>query len=176
MEVKILDKTFKPYLSDKEIESRVFEVSKKIERDYKDRNPFFIAILNGSFMFASDLVKNIRLDCEVEFMKVSSYEGTSSTGLVREMIGLSKSIEGRDVIVIEDIVDTGHTLHYIKEELEKMNPASLALTTLLYKPEAFEHSYALDYIGFEIPNKFIVGYGLDYDGYGRNLKEIYQIV
>lgn len=176
MEVKILDKIFKPYLSDKEIESRVFEVSKKIERDYKDRNPFFIAILNGSFMFASDLVKNIRLDCEVEFMKVSSYEGTSSTGLVREMIGLSKSIEGRDVIVIEDIVDTGHTLHYIKEALEKMNPASLALTTLLYKPEAFEHSYALDYVGFEIPNKFIVGYGLDYDGYGRNLKEIYQIV
>lgn len=176
MEVKILDKIFKPYLSDKEIESRVFELSKKIERDYKDRNPFFIAILNGSFMFASDLIKNIKLDCEIEFMKVSSYEGTASSGTIREMIGLSKSIEGRDVIVIEDIVDTGHTLHYIKEELEKMNPASLALTTLLYKPEAFEHSYALDYVGFEIPNKFIVGYGLDYDGYGRNLKEIYQIV
>lgn len=176
MEVKILDKIFKPYLSDKEIESRVFELSKKIERDYKDRNPFFIAILNGSFMFASDLIKNIKLDCEIEFMKVSSYEGTASSGTIREMIGLSKSIEGRDVVVIEDIVDTGHTLHYIKEELEKMNPASLALTTLLYKPEAFEHSYALDYVGFEIPNKFIVGYGLDYDGYGRNLKEIYQIV
>ena len=118
MEVKILDKTFKPYLSDKEIESRVFELSKKIERDYKDRNPFFIAILNGSFMFASDSVKNVKLDCEIEFMKVSSYEGTASTGLVREMIGLNKSIEGRDVIVIEDIVDTGHTLHYIKNELE----------------------------------------------------------
>ena len=176
MEVKILDKIFKPYLSDKEIESRVFELSKKIERDYKDRNPFFLAILNGSFMFASDLIKNIKLDCEIEFMKVSSYEGTASSGTIREMIGLSKSIEGRDVVVIEDIVDTGHTLHYIKEELEKMNPASLALTTLLYKPEAFEHSYALDYVGFEIPNKFIVGYGLDYDGYGRNLKEIYQIV
>jgi hypoxanthine phosphoribosyltransferase len=109
-------------------------------------------------------------------MKVKSYEGTSSTGIIREMIGLSKSIEGRDVIVIEDIVDTGHTLHYIKEELEKMSPASLAFTTLLHKPEAFEHNYVLDYIGFEIPNKFIVGYGLDYDGYGRNLKEIYQII
>lgn len=174
--IQIKDKKFEPYLSAKEIDKAVTAVAEKINKDFKGEKVLFLAILNGSFMFASDLLKKIDLECEISFVKVASYSGTSSTGKVKKLIGLMQSLEGRNVIVIEDIIDTGNTLDKLLPTLEAEEPKSLKLCSLLFKPEAFKADFDIHYIGKEIPNKFILGYGLDYDEMGRNLADIYQII
>lgn len=170
------DKTFETYLSEDIIQSRIRELGAQISAEYAGRRPLFVAILNGSFMFAADLFKSLSIEAEICFIKLSSYKGTQTTGKVITAIGLDDDLFGRDVILIEDIVDTGKTLHHFLPRLIHQQPSSLRMATLLHKPEATEHPLTLDYVGFAIPNKFVVGYGLDYDGLGRNLKEIYQLV
>jgi hypoxanthine phosphoribosyltransferase len=173
--IKVLDKTFGPYLSEQEIQSKISGLAEQINRDYADQKPLFIAILNGSFMFASDLFKHLTIDAEICFIKLASYKGMKSSGHVVTAIGLDQDLYNRDVVIVEDIVDTGKTLSEFLPKLEHQQPRSLKIVTLLHKPEATKFPLQLDYIGFSIPNKFVVGYGLDYDGFGRNLKEIYQL-
>jgi hypoxanthine phosphoribosyltransferase len=174
--IKVHDKEFVPYLTSKEIDEQVARVAAEINRDYKDKRPLFIAILNGAFIFAADLFKQINIEAEIAFIKLASYKGVKSTGKVITAIGLDADIYGRDVIIIEDIVDTGKTLFQFLPQLEHQHPASLKIASLLHKPEAMVHPIKIDYLGFTIPNKFVLGYGLDYDGLGRNIKEIYQLV
>ncbi len=175
-EVKLGDKTFVPYLTEEKIAAAVKVVAKQINADYVGKNPLFLVILNGSFLFAADLLRAIDSEgCEVSFVKFSSYEGTESTGKVKELIGLNEHLDGRDVIIVEDIVDTGNTIVQMMDDLAKRNPASVRIAALLFKPEAYKKDVKIDYVGMEIPNAFIVGYGLDYDGLGRNLKDIYVI-
>jgi hypoxanthine phosphoribosyltransferase len=173
--IKVHDKEFEIYLSEHDIQEKIKELAKQLENDYKDKNPLFIAILNGSFMFASDIFKNLNIDAEICFIKLASYKGMKSTGNVITAIGLDKDLYNRHVIIIEDIVDTGKTLYNFLPKLQHQQTASLKIVTLLHKPEATTFPLTIDYIGFSIPNKFVVGYGLDYDGLGRNLKEIYQL-
>ncbi len=175
-QIKLHDKEFETYLAEEVIQQRIKELGLKISEDYAGRRPLFVAILNGSFMFASDLFKYLQIEAEICFIKLSSYKGTQSSGKVITTIGLDDDLFGRDVILVEDIVDTGRTLHNFLPRLIHQQPRSLKLATLLHKPEATEFPLSLDYVGFTIPNKFVVGYGLDYDGLGRNLKEIYQLV
>lgn len=175
-EIKVRDKSFETYLSEETIQKRIAEMAAEINRDYEGKMPLFIAILNGSFMFATDLFKHLTIDAEICFIKLVSYKGMKSTGHITTAIGLDQDLFGRDVIIIEDIVDTGKTLGYFLPKLEHQQPASLKIAALLHKPEATVHPITIDYTGFSIPNKFVVGYGLDYDGCGRNLKEIYQVV
>jgi hypoxanthine phosphoribosyltransferase len=174
--ITIHDKEFIPYLTASEIEKQVARVAAEINKDYEGKNPLFIAVLNGSFIFAADLFKQISIAAEISFIKLVSYKGVKSTGKVITSIGLDIDLHGRDVIIIEDIVDTGKTLFQFLPQLEHTNPASLKIASLLHKPEAMIHPIKIDYLGFTIPDKFVVGYGLDYDGLGRNIKEIYQIV
>ena len=174
--ISVHDKEFIPYLTSAEIEVQVQRVADEINRDYAGKKPLFVAILNGAFMFASDLFKKIKLKTETCFIKFASYKGVKSTGKVITAIGLDTDLFGRDVIIVEDIVDTGKTLFQFLPQLEHQNPASLKVASLLHKPEASVHPIKIDYLGFTIPNKFVVGYGLDYDGLGRNIKEIYQLV
>ncbi|UAY55000.1 hypoxanthine phosphoribosyltransferase [Arachidicoccus terrestris] len=173
--VQIHDKSFIPYLSEAQIKEKIKVMAAGISKDYADKKPLFIAILNGAFMFASDLFKELTIDAEISFIKLASYSGTKSTGNVLTAIGLDTDINGRHVIIIEDIVDTGKTLSSFLPQLEHQSPASIKLAALLNKPEATTHPVKIDYLCFSIPNKFVVGYGLDYDGLGRNLKEIYQL-
>jgi hypoxanthine phosphoribosyltransferase len=173
--VKLHDKTFVPYLSENQIREAVLKLAKELNEDYRGKNPLFVAVLNGVFMFASDLMKELCLDCEISFVKVASYEGTHTTGTVRELIGLGDSIKGRHLIILEDIVDTGTTLYQVLPGLLDQQPASLEIATLLFKPEAIKYDLPLKYVGMEIPQGFIVGYGLDYDGLGRNLRAIYKV-
>jgi hypoxanthine phosphoribosyltransferase len=173
--IKVHDKEFEIYLSEHDIQEKIKELAKQLENDYKDKNPLFIAILNGSFMFASDIFKNLNIDAEICFIKLASYKGMKSTGNVITAIGLDQDLYNRHVIIIEDIVDTGKTLYNFLPKLQHQQTASLKIVTLLHKPEATTFPLTIDYIGFSIPNKFVVGYGLDYDGLGRNLKEIYQL-
>lgn len=176
-QVKLKDKEFRVSISSEKIQEAVEQVAKKINSDYKGKNiPLFISILNGSFMFTADLFKHIDFVCEVTFLKLTSYKGTASTGAVRQLIGVNEAIEGRDVIVLEDIVDTGITLEQILGQLKSFEPASVRVATLLFKPEAYLKDLTIDYIGMEIPNDFIIGYGLDYDGLGRNLADIYTLI
>ena len=170
------DKEFKPYLTAQEIHERIKTIAGKINADYAGKRPLFIAILNGSFMFASDLFKEIHIEAEICFIKLASYKGMKSSGKVVTSIGLEEDIFGKEVVIVEDIVDTGKTLHRFLPKLFHQQPHSLKIATLLHKSEATEYPLKLDYIGFDIPNKFVVGYGLDYDGLGRNLKEIYQVM
>jgi hypoxanthine phosphoribosyltransferase len=174
--MKVLDLTFTDYLSAQQIAERVSALGAEINADFENKNPLFLCILNGSFMFASDLYKNITTPSEISFVKLASYKGTTSTGTVVNMIGLDKDLYQRHVVIIEDIVDTGKTLFEFLPTIQHQQPASITICTLLQKPEALKHDLDVKYIGFAIPNKFVVGYGLDYDGYGRNLPEIYQIV
>ncbi len=174
--VKVHDKTFETYLDEATILQRVKELSEKISADYAGKKPLFIAILNGSFMFASDLFKQLNIEAELCFIKLASYKGMKSSGNVVTSIGLEDDLYGKDVVIVEDIVDTGKTLHDFLPKLEHQQPNSLKIVTLLHKSEATAHPLKLDYVGFDIPTKFVVGYGLDYDGLGRNLKEIYQVV
>lgn len=174
--VKVHDKHFEVYLSEEKIQIRIRELAAAINQDYAGKKPLFIAILNGSFMFASDLFKHLNIEAELCFIKLASYKGMKSSGNVVTSIGLEDDLFGKDVIIVEDIVDTGKTLHNFLPKLEHQQPRSLKIATFLHKPEATAFPLTLDYVGFEIPNKFVVGYGLDYDGLGRNLKEIYQLV
>jgi hypoxanthine phosphoribosyltransferase len=174
--VKVHDKSFEIYLSEETILKRIKELAAQINKDYTGKRPFFVAILNGSFMFASDLFKQLTIDAELCFIKLASYKGMRSSGNVVTSIGLDDDLFGKDVIIVEDIVDTGKTLHNFLPRLMHQQPRSLKIATLLHKSEATQFPLTLDYIGFDIPNKFVVGYGLDYDGLGRNFKEIYQVV
>jgi len=174
--IKVHDKNFETFLSEETIQKRVKEIATAINTDYKGKKPLFIGILNGSFMFASDLFKNLTVDAEICFIKLISYQGTKSTGNVVTSIGLMEDLHGRDVVLIEDIVDTGKTLHDFLPGLLHQQPASMKIAALLHKPDATAFPLTIDYLAFSIPNKFVIGYGLDYDGLGRNLKEIYQLI
>lgn len=176
MVIQVLDKKFQPYIKAGEIQEQINKLAQQINQDYADKKPLFIAILNGSFMFASDLFKELTIDAEICFIKLASYKGTKSTGNVITSIGLDMPLTDRHVIIVEDIVDTGKTLHEFLPQLVSQQPASLKIAALLHKPEALKHPLSIDYIGFNVPNKFLLGFGLDYDGLGRNLKEIYQLV
>jgi hypoxanthine phosphoribosyltransferase len=173
--IKVHDKSFETYLSEETILQRVKEIGAAISKDYAGKRPLFIAILNGSFMFASDLFKQLTIEAELCFIKLASYKGLKSSGNVVTSIGLEDDLFGKEVIIVEDIVDTGKTLHNFLPKLMHQQPKSLKIATFLHKSEATEYPLELNYIGFDIPNKFVVGYGLDYDGLGRNLKEIYQL-
>ncbi len=174
--IHVHDKQFRPYISQEEIAAQVQKIARDMERDYAGKTPLFIPVLNGSFMFAADLFKALNLPAEICFIKLASYKGTRSSGQVITSIGLDIDLFGRDVIILEDIIDTGKTMTLFLPQLLHQQPASLKICTLLHKPEAAIYPVAIDYRGFVIPDKFVVGYGLDYDGLGRNLKEIYQLV
>ena len=173
--IRVHDKEFEPYISAATLNARIQELAASINRDFDGRKPLFIAILNGSFMFASDLFKFITIDAEICFIKLASYKGTKSSGHVITAIGLDVDIIGRDIIILEDIVDTGKTLNEFLPQIHHQQPASVSLVALLHKPDATVYPVKIDYLGFSIPNKFVVGYGLDYDGLGRNIKELYRL-
>ncbi len=175
-EIQLKDKRFAIEISEDHILKQVRRVAEKINNDLVGKKPLFLVVLNGAFMFASDLMKNIDIDCEISFVKLSSYQGTQSTEKVKELIGLNENLKGRTVVIVEDIVDTGITMEGIINDLHKKGVAETRIATLLFKPKAFQKSYKVDYIGMEIPNDFIVGYGLDYDGLGRNFRDIYKIM
>ncbi len=170
------NRKFAPYISAKEIGEQIKKLASQINNDYAGKKPLFIAILNGSFMFASDLFKEVSIEAEICFIKLASYKGTKSTGNVITSIGLDEPLTDRHVIIVEDIVDTGKTLSEFLPQLYNQQPASLRIAALLHKPEALVHPLQIDYLGFSVPNKFLLGYGLDFDGLGRNIPEIYQLV
>jgi hypoxanthine phosphoribosyltransferase len=170
------DKKFKPYIHADVINERIKILAEEISADYNGKLPLFIAILNGSFMFASDLFKYISIEAEISFIKLASYKGTKSTGNVITSIGLDEPLKGRHVIIIEDIVDTGKTLSQFLPQLFDQQPASLKIASLLHKPDALVHPINIDYLGFSVPNKFLLGFGLDYDGLGRNSADIYELI
>lgn len=173
--VKIRDREFELFLSQEQIEEAIKKIAKQISDDLKDRDPLFICVLNGSFMFASELMKHVNIPSELSFVRMSSYQGTTSSGKIKEIYGLEEDIKGRTVVIVEDIVDTGHTMALMLDQLTCDEPADIKVATLLLKPDALKEKVPLDYVALEIPNDFIVGYGLDYDGYGRNLPNIYKI-
>ena len=173
--MKIKDKEFSIYIDQNKIEKRIAELAEEINQDYENRTPLFVAILNGSFMFAADLMKHVNIPAEISFIKLSSYSKTHSSGKVKELVGLDENIFGRNLIIIEDIVDTGLTIQHLLEELQELGPKSIEIATLLHKPAATVEQLSLQYVGFEIPKKFVVGYGLDYDGQGRNLSNLYSL-
>jgi len=175
--IQLHDKTFKPFISSEEIQNAILNLAKNLNNDYKGKSPVFLGVLNGCFLFVADLVREFEGDCEVSFIKLSSYEGTSSTGNVRELIGINSPLKGRDVIILEDIVDTGNTIKELVKLVNEKDPESVKIATLLYKPNAykFKKEIPIDYAAMEVGNEFLVGYGLDYDELGRNLKDIYII-
>jgi hypoxanthine phosphoribosyltransferase len=173
--VTIHDKYFAVYLESGKIDQAIREIAEEIKQEYEDKNPIFVAVLNGAFRFASDLMKYIDFPCEIEFVKLTSYRGTESTGKVKDLVGFNKDVADRHIIVLEDIVDTGHTWEYLHGLFSKLSPASFKIATLLFKPTPYLSKLPIHFHGFEIPNLFVVGYGLDFDGYGRNLNDIYQI-
>jgi hypoxanthine phosphoribosyltransferase len=173
--LRIHDKTFKPYISEKAIREKVIELAEALNRDYKEKNPIFIAVLNGAFIFAADLFKSLTIDAEISFIKLASYKGMKSSGHVITAIGLDIELFGRHVVILEDIVDTGKTLYEFLPQLWHQQPASLKIVSLLHKPQATVYPLEVDYKGFDIPDKFVVGYGLDYNGLGRNTAAIYQL-
>ena len=173
--IQLHDKHFVPFINSADIESAINRMAKQAEADLAGEVPVFIGVLNGAFMVLADFAKHYTQPCEISFVKMASYEGISSTGEIKQLIGLNQNLEGRSVVVIEDIVDTGTTIEALKKMFEAQKVKQLKIATLFFKPEAYTKNIPLDYIGFEIPNNFIVGYGLDYDGLGRNLPEIYQL-
>lgn len=173
--IKVHDKYFIPFLSETEIQKKIKELGLQISKDYAGKKPLFIAILNGSFMFASDLFKHITIDTEICFIKLASYRGTKSSGQVITAIGLDTDITGRNIVILEDIIDTGKTLNEFLPQLRNQQPASLKIAVLLHKPEATVYPITINYCGFAIPDKFMVGYGLDYNGLGRNISSIYKL-
>ena len=173
--IQLHDKQFVPFISAKEIEFAIAKMVAQVEDDFADEIPVFIGVLNGSFMVVSDFMKSYKKPCELSFIKMASYEGTSSTDEVKQLIGLNQDLSGRSVVIIEDIVDTGNTLVELKELFKKQNVKHLKIATLFFKPEAYKKDIKIDYVGIRIPNKFIVGFGLDYDGLGRNLPEVYKL-
>ena len=173
--IQVLDKTFEPYLKEAAIQEKITELAGTLNQDYAGKRPLFLSVLNGSFLFTADLFKQITIEAEVSFIKLASYKGTSSTGNVITAIGLDINVKDRHIIILEDIIDTGKTLHHYLPQLENMQPASVKIAVLLNKKEALQYPVQVDYSCFDIPNKFVVGYGLDYDGLGRNSKDIYQL-
>lgn len=174
--IKVHDKEFSIFINSEEIQNAVVKVAEQINFDLKDKNPLFLVVLNGAFMFAGDLMKIVNIPCDISFVKLSSYIGTKTTSTVRELIGLDEVLHERTVVIVEDIIDTGITMGVTIEKLKKLEAADVKIATLLFKPDAFRMNYEIDYIGMKIPNDFIVGYGLDYNGHGRNIPEIYKII
>lgn len=173
--IQLLDKTFSLSIPASEIKRALWKMAENINQDLKDKNPLMVCILNGSFMFSADLLKLIDIPCQITFVKLASYEGMGSTGKVKELIGFNEDIKDRTIVLLEDIVDTGVTLENCIHQLANMGTKEVKVASLLFKPEAYKKSHKIDYVGLEIPNEFIVGYGLDYDGYGRNLPDIYTL-
>ncbi|MCR5013899.1 MAG: hypoxanthine phosphoribosyltransferase [Bacteroidales bacterium] len=174
--VKVLDKEFALYIPQEKIENSIQKVADQINIDLDGKNPLFLVVLNGAFMFAAELFKRLTIPCEISFVKLSSYSGTETTNVVRELIGLDRSLEGRHVVIVEDIVDTGHTIRYTLDKLYRLNAVNVRIATLFFKPNSFQYDYPIDYKGMDIANEFIVGYGLDYNDQGRNLPDIYQVI
>lgn len=174
--LQVKDKTFAISIPEAKLHEEVRRVAAEINRDLAGEEPLFLPVLNGAFMFAADLLREVTLPCEVSFIKLASYQGTQTTGTIREVIGLAKDITGRHVVIVEDIIDSGLTMAHMIETLEKHNPASIRVCALLVKPDALKVKVSIDYCCLEIPNDFIVGYGLDYDGFGRNTRDIYTLV
>ena len=173
--IKLQDKVFKVMIPAEEIDKAVERVAEKLNERYEGHTPVFLGVLSGSFLFLSDLVRKTTFDSQLAFVKISSYEGTESTGNVKQQFGVDFDIEGRDIIIVEDIVETGHSMNYLLDHLRRKNPASISICTLFFKPEKFLYEYKIDYTALSIGNEFIVGYGLDYNQLGRNLKDIYVI-
>lgn len=173
--IKIKDKEFELFISQQEIESAIDKIAVKISEDLAGKDPLFVCVLNGSFMYASELMKRVNIPSEVTFVKVSSYQGAQSTGVVKEVLGLQEDIKGRTIVIVEDIIDTGYTMEMMLKQLSEKQPAEIKVSTLLLKPKALKVDLQIDYAAMEIPSDFIVGYGLDYDGYGRNYPNIYKI-
>jgi hypoxanthine phosphoribosyltransferase len=173
--IQLKDKTFETYLNARQLQERITELGAQIASDFAGEEVVVLGVLNGSFIFMADLVRAIPMTITCDFLKISSYAGTESTGKVTSVFGISQSLAGKNVVIVEDIVDTGASMAYLKEYLATLGPKRVAIATLLFKREAFTFNYPLDYVGFEIPNKFVVGFGLDYDGEGRNYQDIYQL-
>ncbi|GAB3322408.1 hypoxanthine phosphoribosyltransferase [Larkinella ripae] len=171
----IKDKTFVPFIDQNKLKNRIVQLADQINQDYRGKEPLLVVVLNGAFIFAAELMTHLTISCRVTFVRVSSYQQTASTGVVRELLGLSESLAGQDVILIEDIIDTGLTIQEVSKLLTQQEPASLEIATMLFKPEALKVDVAVKYVGFEIENQFVVGYGLDYDGLGRNTQEIFVL-
>lgn len=174
--VTLNDKQFEPYIGPEKLDAAIDAVAAKVALRYADSVPLFLGVLNGSFFFASELMKRLPIACEISFVKVASYHGTVSTGTVSQLIGLNERIAGRHVVVLEDIVDTGNTIEHVVESLKEKGPASIAIASLLLKPEVYKKDIAIDFVAMEIPNVFVVGSGLDHNGLGRNLPGLYKIV
>ncbi|MBQ8779804.1 MAG: hypoxanthine phosphoribosyltransferase [Alistipes sp.] len=173
--IKLLDKTFRVMIPASEIDEAVERVAEQLNKRYEGHTPVFFGVLSGSFLFLSDLVRKTTFDSQLAFVKISSYDGTESTGQVKQQFGVDFDIEGRDIIIVEDIVETGHSMNYLLDYLRSKNPASISICTLFFKPDKFLYEYKIDYTALSIGNEFIVGYGLDYNQLGRNLKDIYVI-
>ncbi len=174
--IRVHDKEFDLYIPQDQIERAIKKVADNINRDMAGKNPLFLVVLNGAFMFAAELFKSLELECEVSFVKLSSYSGTQSTNVVRELIGLDQPVAGRNIVLVEDIVDSGLTLSYTIDKLKKLEAKSVTIATMLFKPKAFRYNYEVEYVGIEIPNDFIIGYGLDYNEHARNLPDIYKVI
>ena len=174
--VKIKDKSFRVSIPEAEIKQRVKALAEQMSKDLEGKNPIFLGVLNGSFIFAADLMREMTIPCEISFVKLASYQGTTSTGKVREVLGINENLSGRTVVIVEDIVESGQTMKQMIESLGTRNPESVRICTLFFKPEKLKEDLDLDYVAFRIPDDFIVGYGLDYDGLGRELKDVYTIV
>ena len=174
--IQVKDREFEVFLKEEDIQKEIKRVASEINRDYAGKEPLFLCILNGSFMFAADLLKDVSIPCNVSFVKVSSYQGTDTTGKVKELMGLQEDVEGRHIIIVEDIVDTGYTMRDVLDSLAHKKAASVQVCALLCKPDKLKVDINLKYLAMNIPNGFIVGYGLDYDGFGRNSRDIYKIV
>lgn len=174
--IQIKDKRFKTFIPEEKILKEVERVAAEIDHDLKGQNPLFVSVLNGSFMFTADLMKYLTLPCEISFVKLASYAGTSSTGKVKELVGLNEDITGRTIVIVEDIIDTGLTMELLVKQLRASNPKEIRIATLLVKPDKLKVDLDINYVAMNIPNDFIVGYGLDYDGYGRNYRDIYTVI
>ncbi len=174
--VKIKDKSFRVSIPETEIKQRVKALAEQMSKDLEGKNPILLGVLNGSFIFAADLMREMTVPCEISFVKLASYQGTTSTGKVREVLGINENLSGRTVVIVEDIVESGQTMKQMIESLGTRNPESVRICTLFFKPEKLKEDLNLDYVAFSIPDDFIVGYGLDYDGLGRELKDVYTIV
>jgi len=175
-EIQILDKKFREIIPETAVQKRIDEMARQVNSDFSGKDVVFLGILNGAFLFAADLFRRIDIHARISFVKLASYEGTSSSGTIKELIGWNEDIKNKSLIIVEDIVDTGNTLERIIDELIMRKASEIRIATLLFKPSAYTKDINLDYVGFEIPNDFVIGYGLDYDGYGRNLPSVYSLI